>query len=63
MAFNPKYTDREGQGRNMIRRAVRLTEEENEMLNEILSKTGYTLRDLIAELVEERWMEEFNNEK
>lgn len=63
MAFNPKYTDREGQGRSMVRRTVRLTEEENGMLDEILAKTGYTLRDLIAELVEERWMEEFNNGK
>lgn len=63
MAFNPKYTDRNGQARQMKVRQIRITEEENEMLEELLSKTGYTLRDLMAEMIEERWMEEFNNGK
>lgn len=58
MGMNPKYTDRNGMGRQMQRRAVRLTEEENSMLNEVLEKTGQTLRDFFAELIEERWLEE-----
>lgn len=59
MGFNPKYTDREGQGRQMTRRTVRLTDEENAKLDEVLNKTGYTLRDLFSEMLEERWIEEF----
>lgn len=63
MAFNPRYTDREGQGRNMVRRTVRLTDEENKQLDEVLKKTEMTLRDLVAEMINERWMEEINNGK
>lgn len=59
MGMNPKYTDRNGMGKQMTKRQVRLTDDENEQLNEILNKTGTTLRDLIAELINERWMEEF----
>ena len=58
MGFNPKFTDRQGQANDMKQRKVRLTDEENRMLDEVLEKTGYTLRDLFAELVEERWHEE-----
>lgn len=60
--LNPKYTTRDGQAREMKKRSFRLTEDENEMLEELLKHTGVTLRDLIAEMIEERWMEEFNNE-
>lgn len=57
--INPKYTDRSGQGRQMVKRQVRLTDDENEMLNELLAATGLTLRDLIAEMIDERYREEF----
>lgn len=59
MGLNPRYTDRNGLGKKMKTRQMRLTDEENEQLDEILIKTGYTLRDLMAELINERWLEEF----
>ncbi len=57
--INPKYTDRGGQGRKMKVRQLRLTDDENEMLNELLAATELTLRDLIAEMIDERYREEF----
>ncbi|MDK0700142.1 hypothetical protein QTI54_05920 [Clostridium perfringens] len=45
----------------MKQRKMRLTEEENEKLDELLAKTKLNLRDLMAELIEERWIEEVNN--
>lgn len=56
-----RFTDRGGESLQMKKRTVRLTEDENEMLEELLKHTGVTLRDLIAEMIEERWMEEINN--
>ena len=58
MATRKDYTDREGQAKEMKKRSIRLTDEENETLNELLDITGMTLRDLIAEMIEERYMEE-----
>lgn len=55
--MNPLYTDRNGMGRMMKKRTFRLTDEEDEMLKEVLIKSGTTLRDLMAELIQERWME------
>lgn len=57
--INPKFTNREGQSRKMKVRQLRLTDDENEMLNELLAATGLTLRDLIAEMIDERYREEF----
>ena len=45
------YVDRNGKAQEMIKRTVRLTDDENMQLNELLSFTGMTLRDLVASLV------------
>lgn len=58
MATRKDYTDREGLGKQMIKRGIRLTEEENEMLNELLEVNEMTLRDFIASLIEEEYIRE-----
>ncbi|MGU9331989.1 hypothetical protein ACV30S_13410 [Clostridium perfringens] len=58
MATRKDYTDRAGQAKLMTKRGFRLTEEENDKLNELLKVTKLTLRDLITELIEDRYMEE-----
>ena len=57
--INPKFTNREGQSRKMKVRQLRLTDDENEMLNELLAATGLTLRDLVSEMIDERYRNEF----
>ena len=39
----------------MVKRSFRLTDEENAMLNHLTAQTGLTLRDLMAQLVEEKY--------
>ena len=55
MAARKDLTDRNGKSKDMIKRSVRLTDEENTMLNNLMGKTGLNLRDLIAHLVEEKY--------
>lgn len=57
MAARNDLTDRNGKSKEMIKRGFRLTNEENEMLNSVVAQTGLTLRDLIAQLVEEKYNE------
>ncbi|MGV2803586.1 hypothetical protein GNF85_07810 [Clostridium perfringens] len=61
MIIKKKLTHRDGKSLEMKQRKMRLTEEENEKLDELLAKTKLNLRDLMSELIEERWMEEVNN--
>jgi len=61
LIIKKKLTHRDGKSLEMKQRKMRLTEEENEKLDELLAKTKLNLRDLMAELIEERWMEEVNN--
>ncbi|EOU1703558.1 hypothetical protein QQF12_05335 [Clostridium perfringens] len=61
MIVKKKLTHRDGKSLEMKQRKMRLTEEENEKLDELLAKTKLNLRDLMAELIEERWIEEVNN--
>lgn len=51
------YEDRNGSSAEMKKRTVRLTDEENEKLDELLSITGLSLRELIAEMIDERYIE------
>lgn len=57
--INPKYTDRGREGKKMKGRLIRLTEDENEMLDELIQATGLTMRDLIVKLLDEKYREEF----
>lgn len=52
MATRKDYTDRSGEGKQMKQRLLRLTDEENEMLDDLIAETGMTMRDLIAILIE-----------
>ena len=61
MIVKKKLTHRDGKSLEMKQRKMRLTEEENEKLDELLAKTKLNLRDLMAELIEERWIEEVTN--
>lgn len=55
MAARNDLTDRDGKSKEMIKRGFRLTDEENEMLNSLLAHTKLTLRDLLAQLIEEKY--------
>lgn len=55
MALRKDLTDRQGKSLDMIKRGIRLTDEENYKLNKLLDVTGMTLRDLIASLIEEKY--------
>lgn len=57
MAARKDLTDRNGKSKEMIKRGVRLTDSENLMLNNLIAQTGLNLRDLIAELIEEKYNE------
>ena len=57
MAARKDLTDRNGKSKEMIKRGVRLTDSENSMLNSLIAQTGLNLRDLIAQLVEEKYNE------
>ena len=57
MAARKDLTDRHGKSKEMIKRGVRLTNEENEKLNSLVAQTGLTLRDLVAQLIEEKYNE------
>ena len=57
MAARKDLTDRNGKSKEMIKRGVRLTDSENSMLNNLIAQTGLNLRDLIAELIEEKYNE------
>lgn len=61
MAARNDLTDRNGKSKEMIKRGVRLTNEENAMLNILMSQTGLNLRDLISHLIEEEY-NKLNNE-
>ncbi|EGT3617261.1 hypothetical protein [Clostridium perfringens] len=63
MKIKRSYKDREGNSLEMKKRTIRLTNEENEMLDEILDITKLSLRDLISEMIEERYVEETNKLK
>ena len=52
MAARNDLTDRNGKSKEMTKRGIRLTEEENNKLNELVSNSGLTLRDYIAGLIE-----------
>lgn len=58
-----KYTDRSGASLEMIQRKVRLTEDENEMLNELLEFNQITLRDLIAALIEDEYIKQIGGKR
>lgn len=58
-----KYTDRSGASLEMIQRKVRLTEDENEMLNELLEFNQMTLRDLIAALIEDEYIKQIGGKR
>nr|UVX52893.1 MAG: Transcriptional regulator, RHH-like, CopG [Bacteriophage sp.] len=55
MAARKDLTDRNGKSQEMVKRSFRLTDEENAMLNHLIAQTGLTLRDLMAQLVEEKY--------
>lgn len=55
MALRKDLTDRQGKSLDMIKRGIRLTDEENCKLNKLLDITGITLRDLIASLIEQEY--------
>jgi hypothetical protein len=55
MIAQSNYTDRDGQAREMRQRQIRVTEDENKKLNELIDLTGLTLRDLITGLIEEEY--------
>ena len=57
MAARKDLTDRNGKSKDMVKRSVRLTDEENAMLNGLMAQTGLNLRDLIAQLIEEKYNE------
>lgn len=61
MATRKDLTDRNGKSQEMVKRSFRLTDAENVMLNHLTAQTGLTLRDLIAQLVEEKYNELNNN--
>ena len=56
MAVRKDYTDRNGLGKQMVRRSIRLTEDEDLMLSEMLQMNNLTLRDYIASLIEEDYI-------
>ena len=55
MEARKDLTDRNGKSQEMVKRSFRLTDEENAMLNHLTAQTGLTLRDLMAQLVEEKY--------
>ena len=55
MAARKDLTDRNGKSQEMVKRSFRLTDAENAILNHLTAQTGLTLRDLIAQLVEEKY--------
>lgn len=57
MAARKDLTDRNGKSKDMVKRGVRLTDSENSMLNSLIAQTGLNLRDLIAQLIEEKYNE------
>lgn len=57
MATRKDSTDRNGKAREMKLRGVRLTDAEDAMLNDLMAQTGLKLRDLIAQLIEEKYNE------
>lgn len=57
MAARKDLTDRNGKSKEMVKRGVRLTNSENAMLNSLIAQTGLNLRDLIAQLIEEKYNE------
>lgn len=55
MALRHDLVDRKGKSSEMPKRGIRLTDEENTKLNELMDATGMNLRDLIASLIEEKY--------
>ncbi len=55
MAARKDLTDRNGKSKEMIKRGVRLTDEENYRLERLMTMSGLNLRDLIATLVNEKY--------
>lgn len=51
MAARKDLTDRNGKSKEMPKRGIRLTDEENAKLNTLIVQTGKSLRDLIADLI------------
>lgn len=62
MATRKDHQDRGGKSTEMVKRTVRLTQEENNKLNEILEVSKSTLRDAIADMIEKRYIEVTINE-
>lgn len=52
MAARNDLTDRNGKSKEMSKRTMRLTDTENYKLNKLLSQSGITLRDYMANLIE-----------
>lgn len=52
MAARNDLTDRNGKSKEMAKRGMRLTDQENFKLNTLLANSGMTLRDYIANLIE-----------
>lgn len=52
MAVRKDSTDRNGKSREMAKRGIRLTDEENSKLNELVAHSGMNLRDYISNLIE-----------
>lgn len=53
MAKRNDHGDRKGKSLEMKQRCLRLTDDENEMLNALIKEKGVTFRDLIVELLEQ----------
>lgn len=52
MAARNDLTNRNGKSKEMAKRTMRLTDIENSKLNELLTHSGMTLRDYMANLIE-----------
>ncbi|GAA0715516.1 hypothetical protein GCM10008904_32450 [Paraclostridium ghonii] len=51
MTIREGYNDRQGKSKLMKKRTIRVTEEENKAIDELLEIKGKTLRDVITDLV------------
>lgn len=52
------YDDRDGKSLEMKKRTIRLTVEEDGLLDELLATTGLSLRNLFSEMITHRY---YNN--
>lgn len=55
MAARNDLTDRNGKSKEMIKRGIRLTNQENFRLEILMTMFGLNLRDLISTLINEKY--------